>query len=190
MSIGEKESCGIVPEGASCVSAKDVYLMTNHRSHLENMSAEEMAALREKATGNAGLVQTAGTGKPTLSEFFGFSGQVVEQAPNVQPRANEPLVDTYVAASADGIKNARELQLQNMLRDEQSIQRTEAKMLRLQFAKWEDGNGRLHDPGKIYVEIEGRRWVTGRQQVINPKIITPLEVRRAVDRKTESLQGN
>ena len=29
MSVGEKESCGVVPTGATCVSAKDVYLMTN-----------------------------------------------------------------------------------------------------------------------------------------------------------------
>ena len=188
MSVGEKESCGMVPTGATCVSAKDVYLMTNHREHLENMSAEELQALRERATGKKSMAYTGDDPKPTLSEFFGIgsSNSSSDAAPKI---AQKPMVNTNEVVSNDGLRNAKDIKLKEMLSDEQSVFRTPAKMLRMQFAKWEDQSGRLHDPGKIYVEIEGRKWITGRQQVANPKIITPLEVRRAVDKKTKDVTG-
>ena len=188
MSVGEKESCGRVPTGATCVSAKDVYLMTNHREHLEDMSPEELQALRERATGKTSTVYEESDAKPTLSEFFGIGsgGDSSEEAPRI---AQKPMVNTNEVVSNDGLKNAKDIKLKEMLRDEQSVYRTPAKMLRMQFAKWEDQSGRLHDPGKIYVEIEGRKWITGRQQVTNPKIITPLEVRRAVDKKAKNVAG-
>ena len=188
MSVGEKESCGLVPTGATCVSAKDVYLMTNHREHLENMSPEELQALRERATGKQSAPYQATDEKPTLSEFFGIGSSDDNDGKmlKVDPK---PLVNTNEVVSNDGLKNAKDIKLKEMLIDEQSVYRTPAKMLRMQFAKWEDQSGRLHDPGKIYVEIESRKWITGRQQVSNPKIITPLEVRRAVDKKAKNVSG-
>jgi len=188
MSIGEEEGCGRVPNGATCVSAKDVYLMTNHRNHLEDMSPEELAALRQRATGKTDSIHVEKDEKPTLSEFFGIGS---DEEPRITKLKAEPkpMVNTNEVVTPDALENARDLKLKEMLRDEQSIYRTEAKMLRMQFAKWEDEDGRLHDPGKIYVEIEGRKWITGRQQVANPKVITPLAVKKAINKKTKKSSG-
>ena len=79
--------------------------------------------------------------------------------------------------TGNSFEQLEQLRLQEMLRDEQSIMRTKAKILRMKFAKWEDDDGRLHDPGKIYVEIEGRKWVLGTKKMATPAVITPLQIR-------------
>lgn len=177
--VGEDPSCPGLPNGVTCKSAKEVYLMTNHRSHLENMTEEEAAAIEAKAFGNKRAV----TGKQESDDGFMsyFTPDSPEESVTAHHNHNDtaPIPRSHVdtGMNVDSFKQMEMLQQQNMLRDEQSIMRTQSKVLRLKFAKWEDDNGRLHDPGKIYIEVEGRKWIVGSKKVQTMPIITPLQIR-------------
>ncbi len=52
--------------------------------------------------------------------------------------------------------------------------RTQAKVMRIWIAPWEDTDGDLHADGYVYTEIEGRKWnLGGRLRSPNP-VLQPL----------------
>ncbi len=60
---------------------------------------------------------------------------------------------------------------------EQSIPiRTQAKVMRIWMAPWEDDDGDLHADGYMYTEIESRRWNLGDRFRSPGTAISPLSV--------------
>jgi conjugal transfer pilus assembly protein TraV len=172
--VGEDPSCSKTAEGLSCHSAKEVLKMTHYRGDLENLTPEELAELQATALGKPKSQKSESN--PTFSDFFKREGAITKrvQAKSEDVQKANP-IDT--ALNVDAFNQMKMLQESEMLRDEQSIQRTESKVLRMQFATWEDDEGRLNVPGKIYVEIEKRRWISGKERVSELPVITPLQIR-------------
>ncbi|MDT4866639.1 Type IV conjugative transfer system lipoprotein (TraV) [compost metagenome] len=57
--------------------------------------------------------------------------------------------------------------------------RTQAVVMRIAVAPWEDENGDLNIPGFIYTEIEPRRWEIGARQPVVSPTLRPLTVKPA-----------
>lgn len=54
--------------------------------------------------------------------------------------------------------------------------RSQAKVMRIWIAPWEDQHGDLHASGLVFTEIEPRRWNLGERMVAKAPVITPLQV--------------
>jgi len=54
--------------------------------------------------------------------------------------------------------------------------RTQAKVMRIWMAPWEDDDGDLHADGYLYTEIESRRWNLGDRFRSPGTAISPLSV--------------
>lgn len=54
--------------------------------------------------------------------------------------------------------------------------RTQAKVMRIWMAPWEDDDGDLHADGFMYTEIESRRWNLGDRFKSPSRAISPLSV--------------
>lgn len=180
--VGGDPSCDEHAEGLSCHSAKEVLLMTNYSSDLENLTPEEKAALQMRALGYVKQTKKS----TSFTDFFAREDHGHDEtkesgrgATRIKKSDNDKditAIDT--ALSVDTFKQLEMLKQAEMLKDEQSIMRTDSKVLRLKFATWEDDDGRLHDPGKIYVEIESRKWVLGKERRVEMPVITPLQIRK------------
>jgi len=55
--------------------------------------------------------------------------------------------------------------------------RTQAKVMRIWMAPWEDDDGDLHADGYLYTEIESRRWNLGERFRSPGTAISPLSVK-------------
>jgi len=54
--------------------------------------------------------------------------------------------------------------------------RTQAKVMRIWMAPWEDDDGDLHADGYLYTEIESRRWNLGERIRSPGAAISPLSI--------------
>jgi len=54
--------------------------------------------------------------------------------------------------------------------------RTQAKVMRIWMAPWEDDDGDLHADGYLYTEIESRRWNLGERFKSPGNTISPLSI--------------
>ncbi len=52
--------------------------------------------------------------------------------------------------------------------------RTQASVMRIWMAPWEDDDGDLHADGFLYTEIEGRKWNLGERFVSPAETLSPL----------------
>lgn len=52
--------------------------------------------------------------------------------------------------------------------------RADAKVMRAWIAPWEDASGDLNVGGYVFMEIEGRRWSLGEEQVARVPVMAPL----------------
>ncbi|TAG49798.1 MAG: type IV conjugative transfer system protein TraV [Betaproteobacteria bacterium] len=62
--------------------------------------------------------------------------------------------------------------------------RSQAKVMRIWIAPWEDQHGDLHASGLVFTEIEARRWNLGERMVAKAPVITPLQVTGAATPRT------
>ena len=156
--------CGGLPEGVSCVSARDVYKLTN--------SGKPVVAIDGKATAldaaPAGTGATTGTGAPGPVPMAADSAQ-----PNPTPPVSAPVTTDRGASAQPGVQSIT-------LRPEDAGAmnvvplRTPSRVLRIWIAPWEDEAGRLHVPGFTYAEIEPRRWSIGENQPGRGMRLKPL----------------
>jgi conjugal transfer pilus assembly protein TraV len=56
--------------------------------------------------------------------------------------------------------------------------RTQAQVMRIWIAPWEDEDGDLHADGYVYTEIQGRKWNLGERFEAPPATLDPLNARR------------
>ena len=101
--------------------------------------------------------------------------QATESSDYVKP-ANAPGEEdksTLAASSANNIP--QENRQITVLSIEQPIPiRTQAKVMRIWMAPWEDDDGDLHADGYLYTEIESRRWNLGERFKSPGGAISPL----------------
>lgn len=150
--------CGGLPSGVSCISARDVYKLTD--------SGKPVVTLNGKTT----ALDTAPTAQPV-------PGPAPTPTAPAPPGAAQPVRPTPGAAV--GIRDQAGLQT-IALRPEQAGAmdvvplRTPSRVLRVWIAPWEDEQGRLHVPGFTYAEIEPRRWSIGEEQPGRSMRLRPL----------------
>jgi conjugal transfer pilus assembly protein TraV len=146
LSVGGSEfGCAGLPEGVRCMSAKDVYMLTNDGQVPRAMDESGRVTVTEEA----------------IQHQSGQHTQPATQVLMQQAQRQVPLaVETYVAPR---------------LPDDPIPVRTPAEVMRIWVAPWEDTNGDLIVTGYVFTEIEPRRWVIGEKAPGGVQYIQPLQ---------------
>lgn len=148
--------CGGLPEGVSCMSAREVYKLTDDGKPVIALPGQP-TALDPAAGGSPGPTATS----PTAGSAVPASNLASTLSPlpplpatgQMQPIALRP----EDAGAADIVPL-----------------RTPSRVLRVWIAPWEDSAGRLHVPGYTYAEIEPRRWSIGEAAATGGLQLKPL----------------
>jgi conjugal transfer pilus assembly protein TraV len=146
LTVGSSEyGCSGLPEGVSCMSAREVYNLTEQpgpvRADPNSISEDGGAADR---AAKAALLERRGTRDQGGSARF----------------SNTDNPDVLAASPVNN--------------DPVPI-RTRAKVMRVWVAPWESTNGDLNVSGLVFTELEERRWNIGTQQDIDAPRLTPLQ---------------
>lgn len=155
LGVGEDEfACKGIPEGVTCLPAREVYKLTENRDGLEGYTNEEYlekkSQLADDEKDSDGNVENGDTNSNN-----GLVLGNVKIYNHIQP---EKYIDARAPAPL--------------------AMRTRVKSMRIWIAPWEDKAGDLNLSGYIYTEIEGRRWLLGETAVTEPGRIVPLQVVR------------
>ena len=150
-------SCGGLPIGVSCISARDTYKLTD--------GGKPVVAMAGKAT--------------ALDAPPAAQGQVSAQATaaEVLPPASAPSAPGPGTANPAGLPPGFAtiaLRPEDAGAPDVIPLRTPAVVLRIWMAPWEDTDGRLHVPGYTYAEIEPRRWSIGQDEPTGGRRLQPL----------------
>lgn len=150
--------CGGLPEGVSCVSARDVYRLTDGGKPVVSVAGKETAldAVAAAATESSPARSGAGT-----SDVMPKGDRAAPGRPD-PAMARPGLAEVALLPEEGGAVAVLPL-------------RTPPKVLRVWIAPWEDEQGRLHVPGFTYAEIEPRRWSIGQDDPEQGLRLRPLE---------------
>ena len=151
-------SCGGLPVGVSCISARDTYKLTD--------GGKPVVAMAGKAT--------------ALDAPLAAQGQAPTQATaaEVMPSAPAPSAPGSAIADPAGLPPGFAtiaLRPEDAGAPDVIPLRTPAVVLRIWMAPWEDTDGRLHVPGYTYAEIEPRRWSIGQDEPTGGRRLQPLQ---------------
>lgn len=149
--------CGGLPEGVSCISARDVYKLTDGGKPVVALPGQP-TALDPAAGGPA----PAATGNSTAA---GSAVPASNLASTLSPLPPLP---------AAGQLQAIALRPEDAGAADIVPLRTPSRVLRVWIAPWEDTSGRLHVPGYTYAEIEPRRWSIGEAAATGGLQLKPL----------------
>ena len=152
--------CGGLPEGVSCMSAREVYKLTDGGKPVIALpgqpTALDAAPAAPGSPAPAAAVPTAGPAVPISN---------LPSASVTSPR--QPLPTTgQVQTIALRPEDAGAAEIVPL--------RTPSRVLRVWIAPWEDTSGRLHVPGYTYAEIEPRRWSIGEGRATGGLQLKPL----------------
>lgn len=152
--IGQSESsCPGKPGGYVCKGPREVYELTNNKNSLFDGTQE-------------GLDEDDDEKKPDATkDVDGIGAQVAT------PSSAIPSNSEVTTIKADSWAAPEPLAV-----------RSDARVLRIQFAAYEDDTGALNMPGYAYVEVEPRRWIVGSGADSRPARIVPLVVRQDADK--------
>lgn len=161
LNIGESDySCSGMPEvtddGVKCMSARDVYQLTNSGEVPSSFYAEQESTRTETRTRRS--KRRAAKQKNNQK----VESQKVYAEGTFQPKiTTDPndVVGNYVTPN---------------LPDRPVPIRTPAQVMRIWIAPWEDTNGDLNAAGYVYTEIEPRRWVIGDRSKEQTNALSPL----------------
>jgi len=146
MGLGESDyACKGYPTGVGCVSTTEAYEMTN--ADLPEIREMLDKAEKERQTSNT---EEIGDGNPyftatdnnSAAESSGKEGNASVDVARTIRRSEQPMPVPYLDDGAVPI-------------------RTPSQTMRIWIAPWEDERGNLQITGRIYTEIEPRRWVVG-----------------------------
>ena len=143
--------CGGLPEGVSCMSARDVYKLTDGGKPVIALPGQPTALDAAPAAPTAGNSAATTSSPPSASATS--PRQPLPATGQVQAIALRP----EDAGAADIVPL-----------------RTPSRVLRIWIAPWEDTAGRLHVPGYTYAEIEPRRWSIGEAAATGGLQLKPL----------------
>lgn len=156
LGVGDDEfSCNGIPEGVTCLPAREVYALTENRDGLEGYTAEDHVKKKH---------QHADSEKERVKNDSSPNGIVegdVKLYNNLDYRYTESEAPAPLAMRS---------RVQNM---------------RIWIAPWEDNAGDLNLSGYIYTEIKGRKWLLGETAVTKPARIVPLQVVRKKEPDSE-----
>ena len=145
-------TCPVADEGVRCLSAREVYAKTH--------TADTVAPNRDK-DGNP-IGSTPPEKSSFLSSLFGSDtpGQAAtaeEENPSLRAIAPAPVMAMPAV-------------------DKPLPVRTQAKVMRIWIAPWEDEGRDLVVGGYVFSEIEGRAWTLGEEQIarVRAQAIDPL----------------
>jgi len=148
LNLGADEySCKGLPEGATCMSARDVYAATHNGAVVRSIDPDTAESVVHPSNVNA-----AGAGEPVHRHTN------VSQATSMM--SAEPDSPDYLPLPMDG---------------EPHPVRTASKVMRIWIAPWEDKNGDLNASGHVYTEIEPRKWTIGHRQELSSPVLAPLQ---------------
>lgn len=143
--------CSGLPEGVSCMSAREVYELTEQPGPVR---ADPKGSEEEDRAAQTSLLQRRGAGPEAGAEGSALSGPMSRQG-NVL--ADSPITKDPVPI------------------------RTRAKIMRVWVAPWESTNGDLNVSGLVFTELESRRWNLGVQETkelrlrpLQSQVIKPL----------------
>lgn len=160
MSIGEPEySCSGIPDGLRCMSAQQVYEMTDSDDYKEKIHENSMIAKRIKEESAENISPEELQRRIKLET----EKSIITKNSNNQPRITAFENKVMPGVVPYPVKKVLPL-------------RTPAKVMRIAFRAWESTNGALHVPGYVYSEIESRRWQIGDREVDLTSKITALQV--------------
>ncbi len=154
LGIGSSEyGCTGLPEGVQCMSAREVYGMTEQPGPVraDPKSIEEDGGAADRAA------------KASLLGRRGDSGE--QGSP-----ANE--------WSHPDVRNPHPMASSALNEDPMPI-RTRAKIMRIWVAPWESTNGDLNVSGMVFTELDQRRWNIGTKESEPSPTLTPLQTRTA-----------
>ena len=147
--------CGGLPEGVSCMSARDVYKLTDGGKPVVALPGQPTAL--DAAPAAPDTPAPAGAGPAAASP--------TTPASTLSPRpplpATGPMQTIALRPEDAGAADIVPL-------------RTPSRVLRVWIAPWEDTSGRLHVPGYTYAEIEPRRWSIGEGAATGGLRLKPL----------------
>jgi len=148
-SVGSGDyGCKGLPEGATCMSARDVYAATHNGAVVRSIDAKTAESVVHPSNAKQANVE-----QPDY-HHTGFS-----RAPFTLP--SEPTSPDYLPLP---------------MQDEPYPVRTASKVMRIWIAPWEDKNGDLNASGHVYTEIESRKWTIGHRQELSSPVLTPLQI--------------
>ena len=150
----ESYGCGGLPEGVSCMSAREVYKLTDSGKPVIALPGQPTALDAAPAAPDSPAPAGAAvpTGSPPSASITSLR-QPLPATGQVQTIAVRP----EDAGAADIVPL-----------------RTPSRVLRVWIAPWEDTSGRLHVPGYTYAEIEPRRWSIGEGAATGGRQLKPL----------------
>ena len=149
----ESYGCGGLPEGVSCMSAREVYKLTGDGKPVIALPGQPTALDTAPAAAGPTAGSSAGTTGSTSPASATFPRPPLPATGRVQTIALRP----EDAGAADIVPL-----------------RTPSRVLRVWIAPWEDTSGRLHVPGYTYAEIEPRRWSIGEAAATGGLQLKPL----------------
>ena len=168
LGIGEGEyACKGFPGHPTCMSARDVYKATNYQDSLyPDFGGYE----NEPERAESEAVDTA----DFFDEDIDDDLESTERAPRTkaQGHAEQP---RFIKASHQDNENRFAMNAPYIPRMKGAMPvRTNAMVMRIWIAPWEDKEGDLHAPGLVFKEIVGRRWNFGEAQYKAGRYMSPL----------------
>ena len=153
--------CGGLPEGVSCMSAREVYKLTDGGKPVVALPGQPTAL--DAAPAAPDTPAPAGAG-PAVGSSTGTTSSPPSAAatfPRPPLPATGPMQTIALRPEDAGAADIVPL-------------RTPSRVLRVWIAPWEDTSGRLHVPGYTYAEIEPRRWSIGEAAATGGLRLEPL----------------
>ncbi len=150
--IGEEEyACKGYPERKNCLSAREIYQLTNYKDSLDEV------ALTEQQT------------------EYAYDDDDDDEEWDEEPEASDAVVERPVepVRQAPSASAAQPAATVPRIEGGSLPIRTTAKVMRIWVAPWEDKGGIFHAPGLVYKEIEQRRWALGLPRYDNVRYLSP-----------------
>lgn len=151
---GGEFACNGMPDGVRCMSARDVYTLTDDRDSLDQATVD---ALTGKAAPAAPVPEPEQDGEPSL---------IQASLPAPAAAMGRPVPAAYApGAAATPVP---------WIDDGRVPVRTPASVMRVWIASWETPAGDLVMPSLIYTEIAPRRWQLGLPTATTREVLQPL----------------
>tara|TARA_R110001583_G_scaffold118370_4_gene269726 strand:+ start:770 stop:1315 length:546 start_codon:yes stop_codon:yes gene_type:complete len=149
LGYGEPDySCSGIPNGLKCMSATEVYEMTNSGNPIYEGLGGELVVNEEVAT------------------YVDSQESPKTKAVSIEAKRLEEQIAMYGSPARVPVPNVN---------TDPIPVRTPAVVMKIWVAPWEDGNGDLITSGYVHTEVEPRRWQVGLPTSRTTTTLRPLQ---------------
>lgn len=162
----DKFSCP-APDGFQCMNPVEVYEATNDINSVEEEAKKSKRGKKDQAAASiivqaapvapVAVAQPAAVGPDRCCDPILAGIQMGRNDSLSLAHPTTPIAPTQASAAAIG----RNAQARRSDAPASDAYRTEAQIMRIYVAPWEDEHGDLHMGGHIFTEIEPRKWRIG-----------------------------